>query len=131
MKIFHLTFNKEADGDWYIDFPGYPFAHHNLMMVAGTNHLCAYVANMEGHPDKACVDVTIDSHLIEGRQPIVTMERTNKGYGATYNCVGASGRVPVINWNGKDIEITTAWLCPVTLLVLFKYPKKINLYIPE
>ena len=25
MEIFHLKFNKKADGDWYIDFRGYPF----------------------------------------------------------------------------------------------------------
>ena len=89
-KVFHLRFNKEADGDWYIDFPGYPFAHHNLMMVAGANQLCAYVAEKEGHPCRAVVD-----------------------------------------WEGREVEVDQAWLCPVTLLVLFQYPKKINLYIPE
>lgn len=31
MKVYHLKFNKEADGDWYIDFPNYPFEHHNLL----------------------------------------------------------------------------------------------------
>ena len=70
MKIFHLTFNKEADGDWYIDFPGYPFAHHNLMMVAGADRLCAYVAQMEGHPKKAIVEVTLDDKRIEGKEPL-------------------------------------------------------------
>ena len=58
MKIFHLTFNKEADGDWYIDFPGYPFAHHNLMTVAGAARLRAHVALTEGHPNTAGANVT-------------------------------------------------------------------------
>ena len=131
MRIFHLTFNKEADGDWYIDFPGYPFAHHNLMMVAGANHLCAYVAQMEGHPRKAVVDVTLDDNRIEGREAVITMDRTQMEYGATYSCHDADGLTPVVEWEGRDIDIPTAWLCPVTLLVLFRYPKRINLYIPE
>jgi hypothetical protein len=129
MKIFHLTFNKEADGDWYIEFPGYPFAHHNLMMVAGADHLCAYVAKREGHPTKAVVDVTLDDNRIAGRTPIITMERFEKGYGARYRCYDEEGETPVIEWNGRELDIPTAWLCPVTLLVLFRYPKRINLYL--
>lgn len=31
---YELQFNHEADGCWYVDFPGWPFDHHNLMMVA-------------------------------------------------------------------------------------------------
>ena len=131
MKIFHLTFNKEADGDWYIEFPGYPFAHHNLMMVAGADHLCAYVAKREGHPTKAVVDVTLDDNRIAGRTPIITMERFEKGYGARYRCYDEEGVTPVIEWNGRELDIPTAWLCPVTLLVLFRYPKRINLYLPD
>ncbi len=131
MKIFHLTFNKEADGDWYIEFPGYPFAHHNLMMVAGADHLCAYVAKKEGHPTKAVVDVTLDDNRIAGRTPIITMERFEKGYGARYRCYDEEGETPVIEWNGRELDIPTAWLCPVTLLVLFRYPKRINLYLPD
>ena len=131
MKIFHLTFNKEADGDWYIEFPGYPFSHHNLMMVAGADRLCAYVAQMEGHPRKAVVDVTLDENRIEGKEPVVTMDRYEKGYGASYHCLDKDGRVPVVNWEGREENIPTAWLCPVTLLVLFRYPKRINLYIPD
>ena len=52
-RTFHLKFNKESDGAWYIEFPGYPLAHHNLMMVAGADKLCQYVAEKEGHPNRA------------------------------------------------------------------------------
>ena len=131
MKIFHLIFNKEADGDWSIDFPGYPFSHHNLMMVAGADRLCAYVAQMEGHPRKAVVDITLDDNRIEGREPVVTMDRYQKGYGASYHCHDANGVIPVLDLEDRRFEIPTAWLCPVTLLVLFRYPRRINLYIPE
>lgn len=73
MKVFHLNFNKEADGNRYIDFPGYPFAHRNLMMVAGANLLCEHVAVREGHPDLAVIDVTLDSDRLDGRQPDIVM----------------------------------------------------------
>ena len=130
-RTFHLAFNKEADGDWYIEFPGYPFAHHNLMMVAGADQLCAFVAEKEGHPTRAVVDITINGHLLNGREPDIRMERTKKGYGATYRNYLPSGLHPIVSLNGRDVEIDQAWLCPVTLLVLFQYPEKINLYIPE
>ena len=130
-RVFHLAFNKEADGGWYIEFPGYPFAHHNLMMVAGADQLCAYVAEKEGHPTRAVVDVTINGHLLDAREPDIRMERFRMGYGANYRNYLHSGLHPVVSLNGRDIEIDQAWLCPVTLLVLFQYPEKINLYIPE
>lgn len=130
-KVFHLAFNKEADGDWYIEFPGYPFAHHNLMMVAGADMLCAYVAEREGHPNRAVVDVTINDNRLDGREPDIMMECYKKGYGANYRNYLPSGEHPVVFACGRDVEIDTAWLCPVTLLVLFQYPEKINLYIPE
>ena len=131
MKVFHLKFNKESDGEWYIEFPGYPFAHHNLMMVAGADRLCDYVAQMEGHQDRAVVDVTLDDNHIEGSHPVITMDRFERGYGARYECYDAIGRTPVVYLEGRSFEIPAAWLCPVTLLVLFRYPRKINLYIPR
>ena len=130
-KVFHLKFNKESDGAWYIEFPGYPFAHHNLMMVAGADLLCDYVAEIEGHPLRAVVDVTINDNLLDGHEPDILMERFRKGYGADYKNYLPSGEHPIVFANGRDVEIVTAWLCPVTLLVLFQYPQKINLYLPE
>ena len=82
-RVFHLAFNKEADGDWYIEFPGYPFAHHNLMMVAGADQLCAYVAEKEGHPTRAVVDVTdcgSGFELAEGEEPPAS-ETDDRGRG--------------------------------------------------
>ena len=129
MKVFHLRFNKEADGAWYIDFPDYPFAHHNLMMVAGANTLCEYVAEKEGHPECAIVDVTTGDNLIDGKAPNIVMTRFKKGYGATYHNTLPDGQPPFVIRNGQLLEITEAWICPVTLLVLGRYPKQINIYI--
>ena len=131
MKTYHLTFNLEADGAWYIEFPGYPFSHHNLMMVAGADILCQYIAEKEGQPNKAVVDVTTGNNFLQDRLPDVAMERYDKGYGASYHNYTPDGKAPVVERNGSQREIDDAWICPVTLLVLHRYPKRINIYIPE
>ena len=131
MRKFHLTFNKESDGFWYIEFPGYPFAHHNLMMVAGADLLCEYVARLQGHRDKAVVDVTLNDKHLNGQEPDLVMERYKKGYGAHYLNYTKEDRAPRVEVEGHDREALTSWLCPVTLLVLGSYPKKINLYVPN
>jgi len=131
MRVFNLKFNKESDGCWYIDMPNYPFSHHNLMMVDGADRLCQYVAEKEGHPDYALVDVTINDNRIDGKEPDVVMTRTEMSYGATYSVLDSSGKVPEVKFRGSNGPITRAWLCPVTLLVLHCYPQAINLYIGE
>lgn len=30
---------------WYVDFPDWPFAHHNLAMVGDADKLCSYLAD--------------------------------------------------------------------------------------
>ncbi len=42
---YDLTFYHEDDGVWYLDFPDWPFAHHNLAMVGGADKLCSYLAD--------------------------------------------------------------------------------------
>ncbi len=39
MKKMTLSFVLESDDKWYIDLPNWPFAHHNLQMVAGADDL--------------------------------------------------------------------------------------------
>ena len=131
MKVFHLKFNKEADGHWYIDLPHYPFAHHNLMLVAGADNLCQYGAEKEGHPDYALIDVTLGENLIDGKDPDIIMTRIELGHGATYTNTMASGETPMVWKNGREILVSRAWLCPVTLLVLHCYPQRINLYLKD
>lgn len=131
MRVFHLQFNKEADGCWYIDFPGYPFAHHNLMMVAGADKLCQYIAEKEGHPNKAVVDVTTGKNFLQERIPDILMERYDKGYGAWYHNTTPERKAPTVRIGERGIDVSDAWICPVTLLVLYGYPKQINIYIPN
>lgn len=106
---YKLQFNHEDDGRWYVDFPGWPFDHHNLMMVAGADKLCAFLSD----DDKfARIDVIPanreESH--PGYAKLVQQDHSLTG-GSTYMVTGLEG---------FEREI---WLCPVTLFVLGRYPK--------
>lgn len=108
---YHLQFNHEEDGKWYVNFPGWPFDHHNLMMVAGADKLCAYLSDDD---EFAIVDVVPSKKQIDmpGYACLVRGEHSLVG-GSTYTATGLSGFK-------RDI-----WLCPVTLFVLGQYPKYI------
>ncbi|MBQ1722367.1 MAG: hypothetical protein II034_01075 [Muribaculaceae bacterium] len=108
---YHLQFNHEEDGKWYVNFPGWPFDHHNLMMVAGADKLCAYLSDDDEY---AYVDVVPSKRQINmpGYACLVRGEHSLVG-GSTYTATGLPGFK-------RDI-----WLCPVTLFVLGQYPKYI------
>ena len=53
-KTYHLAFNREANGGWYIDLPEWEGAHAQLAMVAGADDLLEFVG--EGAPR---VEVTV------------------------------------------------------------------------
>ena len=106
---YKLQFNHEDDGKWYVDFPGWPFDHHNLMMVAGADKLCDFLSE-DGK--FAYIDV-IPANREEdhpGYAKLVQQEHSLAG-GSTYLVTGLEGFE-------RDI-----WLCPVTLFVLGRYPK--------
>ena len=106
---YHLQFNHEEDGLWYVDFPNWPFDHHNLLMVAGADKLCAFLSDDDKY---AYVDV-IPAKKEEdhpGYAKLIQKDHSLTG-GSTYQVTGLDGF-------NRDI-----WLCPVTLFVLGKYPK--------
>lgn len=108
-----LKFNKESDKKWYIDLPHYPFAHHNLMMVAGADKLCELLSQ-DGHSTKVDVVTTKepkDNLVAEGYVQLKRTEWSLTG-GAHYDVSNIEG-------------LTKLWLCPVTLFVYQKYPKYI------
>ena len=105
---YQLQFNHEADGYWYVDFPGWPFDHHNLMMVAGADDLCAFLSDDN---IKTCVSV-IPSAKRQKHDGYAELERLDYSLtgGAHYEVKGLAGFTKKI------------WLCPVTLFVLGNYP---------
>lgn len=110
---YHLQFNHEEDGCWYVDFPNWPFDHHNLMMVAGADQLCAFLSddNRKTHvnviPSNKPLDKPGYACLIQGQNSLTG--------GSYYQVTGLEGFERQI------------WLCPVTLFVLGRYPKYIYL----
>jgi len=110
---YQLKFNHEADGCWYVDFPNWPFDHHNLMMVAGADQLCAYLSddNVETRVN------VIPASKQEKHEGYAELRRTDHSLtgGAHYEVRGLKGFTRKI------------WLCPVTLFVLGRYPAYIYL----
>lgn len=107
---YDIKFNKEDDGLWYVDYPNWPFSHHNLQMVAGADDLCEFLSNGKNY---AKVSVEPENTEREGAQDYIRLERTSyhTTRGAFYD---------VYNLDGFNKNI---WLCPVTLFVLGRYPK--------
>lgn len=108
-REYHLQFNHEDDGCWYIDYPNWPFRHHNLMMVAGADKLCAFLSD----DDKFTKVSVIPSEERAAYDGYFELEQLDKGLasGSTYK---------VNNLEGFNQNI---WICPVTLFVLGTYPK--------
>ena len=101
---YQIKFNHEEDGLWYVDFPNWPFDHHNLLMVAGADKMCAFLSD-----DDVTTEVLVrpsNKRLnLEGYAELIQKDHSLTG-GSTYE--------------GFNRDI---WLCPVTLFVLGRYPK--------
>lgn len=110
-KEYHLQFNHEEDGCWYIDYPGWAFNHHNLMMVAGADKLCAFLSDDDKHTHVSVIP-SKERTTHEGYFELEQLTRSLTG-GSTYKVNGLSGFTQTI------------WICPVTLFVLGEYPKYI------
>ena len=113
-REYILKFNHEEDGCWYVDFPGWPFDHHNLMMVAGADRLCDFLSD-DGKT--ACVEVVPEQFESE--------ELLAAGYSFLFRVTssltgGATYIVEELPGFRRSI-----WLCPVTLFVLGRYPRYI------
>lgn len=108
-KEYSLKFNHEADGCWYVDFPNWPFDHHNLMMVAGADKMCEFLSDDNKHAYVNVIPASKEENH-PGYAKLVQKEHSLTG-GSTYQVTGLEGFE-------RDI-----WLCPVTLFVLGQYPK--------
>lgn len=109
MKEYKLSFTKEKDNNWYIDLPNWPFAHHNLMMVAGADTLCEELKYDKNHTS---IDVVISDNVENlQRQGYIELKKIDSKFlgGATYKVIGAH-------------TVNELWICPVTLFVFNKYP---------
>ena len=106
---YTIKFNHEDDGLWYVDFPNWPFDHHNLLMVAGADKLCAFLSD-DDVTSEILVRPSSKRLQLEGYAELIQKDHSLTG-GSTYEVRDLEGF-------HRDI-----WLCPVTLFVLGTYPK--------
>ena len=114
-KEYQLKFNHEDDDRWYVDFPDWPFDHHNLMMVDGADQLCEFLSD-DGMTTEVCVIPSKEQEKHEGYFELEQIESSLTG-GSTYQ-VGLEDFC-------QRYDRDTLWLCPVTLFVLGQYPRYI------
>ena len=121
-SIYTLSFTKENDGKWYIDFPNWPFDHHNLMMVAGADKLCKELSYDGRH-------TTVEVMIADSEREAFEMNRTHQytdivATREDYSITGGANYKASSDYR----EITPKfWLCPVTLFVLGHYPKYLRI----
>lgn len=117
---YKLSFVKE-NGKWYADIKGWPQQlHDNAQMVSNSDKVLDYLA--KGH---SRVNVKIYPCSLNSKKNIKLL---NKIKGATLTLTKEASK-----WNAGAIydtsnvpkEISEIWICPVTLFVLGKYPKRI------
>ena len=107
-REYELTFVQDPDGRWYIDIP-WDGNRSNLEMVAGSDKLLSHVAKGD---NKVTLQVILD--YIDDYNGYIILDRFEKSLagGASYTVSNAEFKEPI-------------WICPVTLCVLGRYPKKI------
>lgn len=110
---YTLSFIKEENGCWYIDFKNWPFNHENLLMVAGADLLCEYFSNGD---NKTTVDIITSSYKINKLDK--SYIRLNKKW--AYLKYGGQYYLDNIINNTNSV-----WICQVTLFVIGWWPKYI------
>ena len=107
-REYELTFVQDPDGRWYIDIP-WDGNRSNLEMVAGSDKLHSHIAKGD---NKVTLQVILD--CIDDYSGYIILDRFEHSLagGASYTVSNAEFKEPI-------------WICPVTLCVLGRYPKKI------
>lgn len=115
-STFHLAFNRETDGGWFIDLPEWQGAHAQLAMVAGADALLEFVGN--GQP-------RVEVQVVKSHETLTELDNDKRFFRCDLlNSSTAGGATYDVRLAGFN---RTMWLCPVTLFVLGEYPR--HLYI--
>lgn len=130
---YTLHFIAEIDPPiklWYYDFKHWGFNKHNLLMVSGADNLCEYYAQGENDVTVEIIarDKLIDNKEIFNEYDLFIIEKLPQNtklidkliWGRSY-----TNTKTVIKNLKEQIQITTMWICPVTILVLGRYPQYI------
>ena len=113
--VYEVSFTKEKDGNWYVDYPDWPFDHHNLMMVSGADELCEMLS-YDGKHTKVNVYIGLNNkEALEAGYKCFRCSRKE------WSLTGGATYLPHFS-GAKHLTDGTFWLCPVTLFVLGEYP---------
>ena len=113
--MYTISFTKEDDGQWYVDFPNWPFDHHNLLMVNGADELCELLSYDGKHTKVRVYPGLNNPKTIDSAWKFFRCHRHN------WSLTGGATYEP--NFTGvKYMSTGRFWLCPVTLFVLGEYP---------
>ena len=111
-----VSFTKESNGRWYVDFPNWPLSHDNLEMVAGADDLLDILNNGTNH-------VSLQVYTKRPKEYDIELKKIHSALtkGAFYTV-----ETPLNGWEkSNSVRRKQLWLCPVTLTVLGQYPQQI------
>ena len=111
-----VSFIKESDRRWYVDFPNWPLSHDNLEMVAGADDLLDILNNGTNY-------VSLQVYTKRPKEYDIELKKVHSALtkGAFYTV-----ETSLKEWeNPNSIRRKQLWLCPVTLTVLGQYPQQI------
>ncbi|MCQ2245460.1 MAG: hypothetical protein MJZ69_01580 [Bacteroidaceae bacterium] len=125
--LFKAIFNKKSkytlqfikvDGKWYANIEDWPAKYHkNTQMVFGANRLLD-VFNTKGY-DSIWANIYPNSDTVLG-SVFLTKIKSKLFRGAFYQATYIKGN-EIIDFPEE------IWICPVTLFVLGRYPKRLTL----
>lgn len=111
-----VSFTKESNGRWYVDFQNWPLSHDNLEMVAGADDLLDILNNGTNH-------VSLQVYTKRPKDYDIELKKVHSALtkGAFYTV-----ETPLNGWEkSNSVRRKQLWLCPVTLTVLGQYPQQI------
>lgn len=114
-RTYHLSFTKEPNGLWYMDFPCWPFWHENLMMIGGIDDLCDEFA-IGNH---MTAKIIVSRHILDiPRANSIRLDRKNAS-------LKSGAKYEILKFN--KIKVKEICLCQMTLFVIGWWPKYIYL----
>ena len=114
---YQVSFTKESNGGWYVDFPNWPLSHGNLAMVCGADDLLD-ILNKD--------NTNHVSLVVKTKKPKEYDIELQKVHSALTKGAYYTVETPLDGWERPNATSRKQlWLCPVTLTVLGHYPKSI------
>jgi len=106
-----MTFNKERNGNWYVDLPSWTGDKADLQMVCGADTMLDYIAQGSNQ-----VTLNVSEQNFENAD--------NLKFKGLAHDIGSGAFYTMETYKGISIELEM-WLCDVMLAVFNGFPKNI------